>query len=81
MFGNDRFEGYTIDLIDELAKYLHFKYEFILREDKDYGSPIPGTNNQWTGMIGEVMNEVNKSYFFFVEYKLLWKLLRLILDG
>lgn len=59
--GNDRFEGYTIDLIDELSKLLKFKYEFILREDKDYGSPIPGTKNEWTGMLGEVMNGVRKS--------------------
>lgn len=56
--GNDRYEGYTIDLIDELSKLLGFKYEFILRVDKDYGSPIPGTDNQWTGMLGEVMNGV-----------------------
>lgn len=52
--GNDRFEGYAIDLIDELSKLLGFKYEFILQADGDYGEPIEGTD-RWTGMLGEVI--------------------------
>lgn len=54
--GNDRFEGYAIDLIDELSQLLGFKYEFILQEDGDYGDPIEGTD-RWTGMIGAVMED------------------------
>lgn len=54
LFGNDRYEGYAIDLIDELAQLLGFKYEFILQEDGDYGNQIEGTD-RWSGMIGAVM--------------------------
>lgn len=60
--GNDRFEGYAIDLIDELAKLLGFKYEFILQEDADYGVPIEGTDN-WTGMLGAVLEDVRSAHF------------------
>lgn len=56
--GNDRFEGYAIDLIDELSKLLGFKYEFILQEDADYGVPIEGTD-RWTGMLGAIMEDVS----------------------
>jgi hypothetical protein len=31
--GNDRFEGYSVDLIDEVAKMLDFKYEIYLVHD------------------------------------------------
>lgn len=56
--GNDRFEGFAIDLIDELSKLLGFKYEFILQEDRDYGVQIEGTE-KWTGMLGAVMEDVS----------------------
>lgn len=59
--GNDRYEGYVIDLIEELAKLLKFKYEFFVPAYKDYGSRIPGTQNQWSGMIGEVKNGVRST--------------------
>ncbi len=45
--GNDRFEGYAIDLIEELAKLLHFKFEFRLVKDGAYGRP--GKDGQWNG--------------------------------
>ena len=51
--GNDQFEGYAIDLIAELAKILHFKYEFRLVKDGAYGRP--NKNHQWNGMMGELM--------------------------
>lgn len=51
--GNDRFEGYGIDLIDELSKILQFKYTFQLVKDKAYG--VKNQNGEWNGMIGEIM--------------------------
>lgn len=51
--GNDRYEGYAIDLIAELAKLLHFKYEFRLVKDGAYGRP--DKNGSWNGMMGELI--------------------------
>ncbi len=45
--GNDKFEGYAIDLIAEIAKLLNFKFEFRLVKDGAYG--IPGKDGQWNG--------------------------------
>lgn len=49
LVGNDRFEGFGIDIIDELAKLLKFKYNFILH-DSDYGGPVDKErkNGSWT---------------------------------
>ena len=38
LFGNDRFEGYCIDLLKELAHILGFSYEIRLVEDGKYGA-------------------------------------------
>lgn len=49
--GNDRFEGFGVDIVHELSLMLGFKYEFRLQEDKNYGS-IDKVTKEWTGMIG-----------------------------
>ena len=51
--GNDRYEGYCIDLMNKLAKKLQFK--FIIREvaDGQYGKI---QNGSWTGMVREVLD-------------------------
>ena len=51
--GNEQFEGYGIDLVNELSKILHFKYTFKLVKDKAYG--VKNKDGEWNGMIGEVM--------------------------
>lgn len=58
--GNDRFEGYAVDLIFELSLLLEFSYEFILEEDGEYGDCIDENRNEWNGMIGKVMSGVSK---------------------
>lgn len=57
--GNDRFEGFGIDLIHELSLMLGFNYTFRLQEDGVYGS-INNATKEWTGMIRELLDEVNK---------------------
>lgn len=52
--GNDRYEGFGVDIIEKLANMYGFKYEFVVQEDGDYGRP-KGNTTEWTGMIGEVM--------------------------
>lgn len=66
--GNDRYEGFGIDIIDQLSLLYGFKYKFVVQEDQIYGSPINGTP-MWNGLIGRVMsgvslliNDLNKAF-------------------
>lgn len=45
--GNDRYEGYAIDLIIELSAILGFEYNIVLQADRE-----------WTGAIGKVNSRV-----------------------
>lgn len=57
LFGNDRFEGYCIDLLKELAVILGFTYEIRLVEDGKYGAQ--DDKGQWNGMIKELIDHVS----------------------
>lgn len=58
LYGNDRFEGYCIDLLRELAIILGFTYEIRLVDDGKYGSQDESTG-QWNGMVKELMDHVS----------------------
>ncbi|XP_033110440.1 glutamate receptor 1-like isoform X2 [Anneissia japonica] len=56
-YGNDRFEGYIMDLLAEIKKVIpadKFDYEVDLVSDNKYGSRNL-FSNEWTGMIGEII--------------------------
>ncbi|KAL7393131.1 hypothetical protein ABVT39_006933 [Epinephelus coioides] len=53
LVGNDRFEGFCIDLLKELASVLGFTYEIRLVPDGRYGSQ--DDKGQWNGMIRELI--------------------------
>lgn len=53
--GNDRYEGFCIDLIKELASMLGFNYTFIQQPDNKYGS-CNQTTEICDGMLGKVQN-------------------------
>ncbi|XP_055535893.1 glutamate receptor ionotropic, kainate 2-like isoform X3 [Wyeomyia smithii] len=53
--GNDRFEGFGIDLINELSIMLGFNYTFILQEDGVYGS-LNRETGKWNGMVQELLD-------------------------
>lgn len=55
MTGNDRFEGFGIELIDKLSHKLGFNYTFILQEDGAYGS-LNRDTGEWNGMLREIMD-------------------------
>lgn len=55
LYGNDRFEGFAIDLIHELALMEGFNYTFKIREDKKNGAYDPYLQ-KWTGMIGDLID-------------------------
>ncbi|XP_013880617.1 glutamate receptor ionotropic, kainate 4 [Austrofundulus limnaeus] len=52
--GNDRYEGFCVDMLKELADILKFKYRIRLVADGVYG--VPGANGTWTGMVGELIS-------------------------
>ncbi|XP_026748816.2 glutamate receptor ionotropic, kainate 3-like [Galleria mellonella] len=52
--GNDRFEGFAVDLIEYLSRILGFSYEFEL--ETDYGS-INKETGKWTGMVLKLRDE------------------------
>ena len=51
--GNDRFEGFAIDLMSNIAELLHFNVTFKLVDDGKYGGTDDHGN--WNGMIKEVL--------------------------
>ncbi|BET00801.1 kainate selective glutamate receptor activity [Nesidiocoris tenuis] len=57
LVGNDRFEGFGVDLIHELSEMTGFNYTFRVQEDKSSGNPVtlPNGTRVWNGMIGEVL--------------------------
>ncbi|KAL3842037.1 hypothetical protein ACJMK2_020102 [Sinanodonta woodiana] len=50
--GNEMYEGFTIDLLDMLAKRLQFKYEIIISPGNAYGVKV---NGAWTGIVGQIL--------------------------
>lgn len=55
--GNDRYEGFGIELIEELAKINEFNYTFDIQEDGVYGSYNSKTKS-WNGMMEKIMDGV-----------------------
>lgn len=55
--GNDRFEGYSVDLIKEISELLEFKYTIKLVEDGVYGKR--NERGEWNGMIRELIEGVS----------------------
>lgn len=56
--GNERFEGFGIDIIQELSNMLGFKYIFKLQEDGAYGT-LNNATGEWNGMIRELREGVS----------------------
>nr|XP_023019507.1 glutamate receptor ionotropic, kainate 2-like [Leptinotarsa decemlineata] len=57
LYGNDRFEGYTMDLIGEICKpqNLNCSFTFEIVADGKYGNYDPKTK-QWNGLIRELLD-------------------------
>uniref|UniRef100_A0A8C5CYQ4 Glutamate receptor n=1 Tax=Gadus morhua TaxID=8049 RepID=A0A8C5CYQ4_GADMO len=52
--GNERYQGFCVDMLKELGDILKFKYRIRLVGDGHYG--VPGANGTWTGMVGELIS-------------------------
>ncbi|CAG00457.1 unnamed protein product [Tetraodon nigroviridis] len=56
LVGNDRFEGYCLDLLKELSNILGFTYEVRLVADGKYGAQ--NDKGEWNGMVRELIDHV-----------------------
>lgn len=56
--GNDRYEGFAIDIIQEMSKMLGFNYTFEVQSDNMYGSYNNATG-KWNGMLGKIIARVS----------------------
>ena len=56
LFGNDRYEGFAIDIIEELAKIEGFNYTFEVGGTTGAKDKGPG---KWTGMRGQIIDGVS----------------------
>lgn len=57
-----RYKGFSIDVLDALAKILGFKYDIYQVGDGKYGTALP--NGSWNGMIGELIGKVGVFSFY-----------------
>ncbi|XP_068243537.1 glutamate receptor ionotropic, kainate 2-like isoform X3 [Palaemon carinicauda] len=53
--GNDRYEGFCIDLIDKIATIRKFNYTFQVVADGNYGSKSR-TTGEWNGIVRELLD-------------------------
>ena len=56
--GNDRYEGYVVDLLQRLSRLLGFKYIIQPVRDGSYGSRDK-TTGRWNGMIKDILDGVS----------------------
>lgn len=56
--GNERYEGYCVDLAAEIAKHCGFKYKLTIVGDGKYGARDADTKI-WNGMVGELVYGVS----------------------
>lgn len=54
--GNDKWEGYCIDMISDISTILGFKYQIKLVEDRAHGRR--NEKGEWNGMIRELIDGV-----------------------
>lgn len=73
--GNDRYEGFAVDLIIRIADMLGFSYEFEV--EKDYGS-WSVEHRKWTGMVEILREDVRIIYFLVTMFKKTIVLTRLL---
>ena len=55
--GNDRYEGYCIDLLKQIASMVGFNYVIKLVPDKKYGALDPETG-EWNGVVKQILDKV-----------------------
>lgn len=52
--GNEKYDGFVVDVMEEIAKIINISYIFHPVKDNQYGSYVEA-KDRWNGMVGEVM--------------------------
>lgn len=60
--GNNRFEGYSLELIDGISKILGFQYRMELVPDGKYGSYNKVTK-KWDGLVKHLLDRVSARHW------------------
>lgn len=55
--GNDRFEGFCIDLLKTIADLIGFSYELYIVPDLKFGAENTSTG-EWNGLVREIIDKV-----------------------
>lgn len=58
LVGNDRYEGYIVELAAEIAKHVGYQYKLKIVSDGKYGARDP-ESKMWNGMVGELVYGVS----------------------
>lgn len=58
LVGNDKYEGYIVELAAEIAKHVGYQYKLKIVSDGKYGARDPETK-MWNGMVGELVYGVS----------------------
>lgn len=62
LVGNDKYEGYIVELAAEIAKHVGYQYKLKIVSDGKYGAKDPETK-MWNGMVGELVYGVSGQSF------------------
>lgn len=67
---NERYEGFCVELIREIAHLVGFNYTIRLAPEAKYGISDPKTG-EWNGIVRELMDRVYSfsSSFYFIPYR------------
>lgn len=65
--GNDKYEGYIVELAAEIAKHVGYQYKLKVVSDGKYGARDPETK-MWNGMVGELVYGVSEQCFVLNYY-------------
>lgn len=58
LVGNDKYEGYCVELAAEIAKHVGYSYRLDIVGDRKYGARDAETM-MWNGMVGELVYGVS----------------------
>ena len=51
--GNDKYEGFAIDLIKDVSAMLDFEYNLYMVHDGKFGTMLE--SGEWNGIVGEIL--------------------------
>lgn len=61
--GNDKYEGYCVELAAEIARHAGYNYTLEIVGDGKYGA-LDAETQMWNGMVGELVYGVSSQTFF-----------------